>query len=97
MRDDDAIKLASIAKEFGFTVATLRAEAVRGRLTIYKIGKQYWTTRSDIRAMVKACRVDLKARSSVSTQNGEIGLSEMDHISSARAALKATLNAHGHS
>lgn len=95
MSDDHAITLAAAAKEFGFSVPTLRAEADRGHLAIYRIGKRLYTTRNDIRAMVKVCRVDLKARGSISTPNGEIGLSETDHISSARAALRQTLTARG--
>ena len=51
--DQDAITLKDAAQHFGFTVATLRAEAARGHLTIYKIGKRYYTTPSDIRDMVR--------------------------------------------
>lgn len=36
-QDDDTITLKDAASHFGFSVYTLRTEAGRGRLTIYKI------------------------------------------------------------
>lgn len=38
--DDDTITLKDAASHFGFSVYTLRTEADRGRLAIYKIGKR---------------------------------------------------------
>lgn len=38
IQDSDTITLKDAAQHFGFSVWTLRAEADRGRLTIYKIG-----------------------------------------------------------
>jgi hypothetical protein len=58
---NDAITLKDAAKNFGFSVSTLRTEADRGRLTIYRIGRRYYTTPADIREMVSQCRVDRKA------------------------------------
>ena len=61
MNDNDPIKLKDAAEEYGLTVSTLRAEAGRGRLAIYRIGKRDYTTRADIREMVELCRVEQKA------------------------------------
>lgn len=60
--EHDTITLKDAAEHFGFTVSTLRAEADRGRLTLYKIGKRYYTTPADIKSMVEQCRVEPKAR-----------------------------------
>ena len=59
-QDDDTITLKDAAKHFGFSVYTLRTEADRGRLAIYKIGKRYYTTPADVTEMVQQCRVDQK-------------------------------------
>lgn len=91
MQDNDPITLAQAAELFGIGVATLRAEADRGRLTIYRIGRQDRTTVNDIRAMVERCRVKPKGRGFTLIQDDESGLSEMAAVSSARDALKATL------
>lgn len=92
MQDNDPITLAQAAELFGIGVATLRAEADRGRLTIYRIGRQDRTTINDIRAMVERCRVSRKGRGFTLIQDDESGLSEMAAVSSARDALKATLS-----
>jgi hypothetical protein len=52
--DNDTITLADAAQHFGFGVATLRAEAERGRLTLYKIGGRYFTTRGSVEALDRA-------------------------------------------
>jgi hypothetical protein len=50
MTDDPfALTLKDAAERYGFTVATLRAEADRGRLALYRIGKRLYTTPADIR------------------------------------------------
>lgn len=89
-RESMAITLKDAAQHFGFTVHTLRAEADRGRLTIYKIGKRYYTTPGDIRQMVEACRVDQKARGFTLTRSESSGSSETDRASSALAAARET-------
>ncbi len=63
--DDRPIRLKDAAEEFGIGVATLRAEAERGRLAIYRIGKRDYTTRNDIREMVLLCRAEPKAPASI--------------------------------
>lgn len=85
-RDDDTITLADAAKHFHFSVYTLRAEADRGRLTIYKIGNKYYTTPGDVRKMVEQCRVEQKVHASISTRNVRSGSSETERASSALAA-----------
>jgi len=92
-QDDDTITLKDAASHFGYTVSTLRAEAGRGRLTIYKIGKRLYTTPADIREMVSKCRVDQKGRDFTLIQGEERGSSATERALSARAALRATLSA----
>ena len=89
--DTDAITLQDAAQHFGFTVLTLRAEADRGRLTIYKIGRRYYTTPGDIREMVTKCRVDQKARDFTSIRNARRGSSETANSASALAAANETV------
>jgi hypothetical protein len=74
--DSDPITLADAASHFGFTVWTLRAEAGRGNLTIYKVGKRFYTTPGDVKEMIQKCRVEPKApastviRRAVNTSSG---------------------------
>jgi hypothetical protein len=88
--DSDTITLKDAANHFGFSVWTLRAEADRGRLTIYKIGKRYYTTPGDVKEMVQKCRVDQKARDFTLIRSGSSGLSETERASSALAAATET-------
>jgi hypothetical protein len=89
--DTDTITLADAAQHFGFTVLTLRAEAERGRLTIYKIGKRYYTTPAAIREMVELCRVQKPRPVSTSTPRADNGLSGTADALSARDALSLTV------
>lgn len=89
--DNDAITLKDAASHFGFTVGTLRAEAERGHLVIYKIGKRYYTTPADIREMVNQCRVDQKARDFTLIRGGNSTSSGTDRASSALAAARETV------
>lgn len=91
LTDDDPVTLADAAQHFGFNVSTLRAEAGRGRLTLFKIGKRFYTTPNHIRAMVQECRVVPKAQGSISRRDA-VTSSETDRISSAQAALKLRLS-----
>lgn len=88
--DADTITLKDAAQHFGFTVWTLRAEADRGRLTIYKIGKRYYTTPADIKEMIQQCRVEQKGRAFTLIQNVNTGSSETERASSALAAANET-------
>ena len=69
------------------TAATLRAEAQRGNLGTYKIGRTIFTTLDDIEEMKKRCRVRQKDPGSSSTADGSSSLSETDQSSAALAAL----------
>lgn len=87
-QDDDTITLKDAASHFGYTVSTLRAEADRGRLTIYKIGKRFYTTPADIKEMVKQCRVELKGHGFISTPRARIGSSATVRDSSGLSAAR---------
>lgn len=89
--DQDAITLKDAAQHFGFTVSTLRAEADRGRLTIYKIGKRLYTTPADIREMVNLCRVERRGRDFTLIRGDDSGSSETGRASSALAAANETV------
>jgi hypothetical protein len=57
--DDDPILLSEACKLFPrarLTVSTLRAEAARKRLDIFRIGRRDYTTARAMRRMVERCR-----------------------------------------
>jgi hypothetical protein len=56
--DDRPITLKEACHGFKFKPATLRAAASAGRLTIFKLGRQYHTTRPDITKWIELCRAD---------------------------------------
>jgi len=85
MADADPITLADAASRFGFKVSTLRGEATRGRLEIYKIGRKYYTTPNNIRQMIQACRVTHPGEATSIPQSGN-GSSESARSSSKLAA-----------
>lgn len=88
--DGDTITLKDAALHFGFSVYTLRTEADRGRLTIYKIGKRYYTTPADVKGMIQLCRVEQKALDFTSIRAANSGPSETDrHISALAAARES--------
>jgi hypothetical protein len=86
--DQDPIPLKTAALQFGFTLSTLRAEASRGRLTIYRIGKRLYTSPKDIREMIKQCRVEQRGRDFTLTASDSSGLSETERVLSALARAK---------
>lgn len=88
--DHDTITLHDAADHFGFTVSTLRAEADRGRLTIYKIGKRLYTTPADIREMVQKCRVELRGRDFTLIRSASSGSSATERTESALARARET-------
>jgi hypothetical protein len=88
--DGDIITLQDAAQHFGFSVYTLRTEADNGRLTIYKIGRRYYTTPGDIKEMIKQCRVEQKGRDFTSIRAANSGPSETERHSSALAAARET-------
>jgi hypothetical protein len=91
MNDTDAITLKHAADRYGFTVATLRAEAGRGRLTIYRIGKRLYTTPADIRSMVESCREEPKAPAFTVTRRGAVSSSYVTEYASLDSAQQALL------
>jgi hypothetical protein len=94
--DDDPITLAEACKLFPhakLTVSTLRAEAARGRLDIFRIGKRDYTTPSAMRDMVNLCRAADHRRACISTKTEASGLSETVRTESAQAALNRTVQA----
>ena len=89
--DDDAITLRDAAAHFGFKISTLRTEANRGRLTIYRIGNRFWTTPADIKEMVRRCRVEQKGHGFTLTRDDANGSSETARGLSALAAARETV------
>jgi hypothetical protein len=89
--DEKTMTLAEAAARYDYTVLTLRAEANRGRLGIYKIGRRFYTTPADIKRMVELCRVQKHPQGSIFIPRDGDGLSATDRASSARDALKLTI------
>ena len=86
----EACEIFSRAK---LTISTLRAEADRGHLDIFRLGKRDYTTLRSMREMVSKCQEESRRRGSTSTRNAANGSSEMAQASSAQAALKQTVTA----
>ena len=86
----EACEIFSRAK---LTKSTLRAEADRGHLDIFRLGKRDYTTVRSMRAMVSKCQEESRRRGSTLTRNAANGSSEMAQASSAQAALKQTVTA----
>ena len=94
MSDDEPITLGEACELYPrsrLTKSTLRAEAARGRLTIFRIGKRDYTTVAFMRDMVRRCQDEDYRRNSISTRQEASGLSEMDNALSAQAALNQTV------
>lgn len=94
MNDDDRpITLNEACAVFrgSLTPSTLRAESDRGRLTLFKIGRRYYTTKHALAVMVRKCQDEAKAPGSTSTKNEVPGPSETDRAQSARHALNQTV------
>jgi hypothetical protein len=87
------ITLKQACEEFGgtFTPWTLRAEASRGRLDIFRLGKRDYTTHRAMREMVRKCQEESRRHVSTSTRAASTGLSETARASSAQAALRASV------
>lgn len=73
------------------TISTLRAEAARGRLDIFRLGRRDYTTVEAMREMVRKCQDAARHRASTSIPEGSNGLSETLALSSAQAALNQTV------
>lgn len=86
--ENDPITLADAAAHFGLTVWTLRAEADRGNLTIYRIGRRLYTKPCHVREMIELCRVERKDPASIVTRRAASTPSE-----TARASLDSAQQA----
>jgi hypothetical protein len=68
---DAPITLKDACKHFfrdAITVATLKAEHVRGNLVIFKIGRQYFTTATEIESMLAKCRMEKTPRREIGSR-----------------------------
>jgi hypothetical protein len=71
--DDDPLPLAdacALYPQSRLTVSTLRAEAARGRLKVFRIGRRDYTTRRDVQEMFTRCRDADPRRAYISTRQG---------------------------
>jgi hypothetical protein len=96
MTDDDPIPLreaCALWPEAKLTLSTLRAEAARGRLDIFRMGKRDYTTPKSMREMVQRCREEDRRHGFTSTHNAINGSSETVRVTSAQAALNQTVTA----
>jgi len=94
--ENEPIPLAKACEIFPhakLTISTLRAEAERGHLDIFRLGKRDCTTLHSMREMVIKCQEEGRRRGSTSTPNAVNGSSETAQASSAQAALKQTVTA----
>ena len=87
------ITLAEAAQLYRLTISTLRAEASRGRLDIFRLGRRDYTTIQAMQDMVRKCQDAARLRASTSIQDASNGSSETARISSARAALNQSVRA----
>ena len=89
--DERPLTLQEAADLYRLKISTLRAEAARGRLDIFRLGKRDYTTLDSLRKMVRLCQDAARLRASTSTQGDTNGLSATEQASSAQAALKKTV------
>jgi hypothetical protein len=92
--DDEAIPLRDIPDLYPrsrFTLSTLRAEAGRGRLRVFRIRRRDYTTPADIREMQRRCREDDPRRAFTSTRQEGNGSSKTGQPESALAALRMSV------
>src|SRR5665647_420019 len=93
MTDNDPITLAEAAAHFRLTKGVLKAEGLRGNLTMFRLGKTYYTTATAIREWIGKCRVEPKARGFISINGAANGLSETARNLCEQAALSQSLSA----
>ena len=93
---DDPITLqeaCELAFRGNITVSSLRVEARRGNLDIFRVGRRDFTTLNAIREMRKRCQGARKAPASTLTPDVTNGLSETDRALYALDALNQTTKA----
>src|ERR1019366_6071183 len=93
LTDDDPITLADAAAGFHLTKGVLKAAGLRGNLSMFLLGKSYYTTPNAVREWIQKCRVEPKARGSISIDRAGPGPSATEQAMFARAALRQTLSA----
>jgi hypothetical protein len=93
MTDDRPLTLQEAADLYRLKISTLRAEASRGRLDVFRIGRRDYTTLEALKTMVRKCQEDARRRASISTQQESNGLSATAQLSSAQAALSQSVRA----
>ena len=94
--EDDPVTLqeaCDIVFRGAVKVSTLRLEATRGHLEIFKVGRRQFTTLRSVRGMMDKCREKRKGRGSISTAGANNGLSETEQATSALVALSQTTRA----
>jgi hypothetical protein len=94
LADNAAIPLKDIPELFPesrFTLSTLRVEAGRGRLRVFRLGRRDYTTPSDVREMIRQCRDADPRRASFSTRKDANGSSKTVAPESALAALRQSV------
>ena len=93
---DDPITLqeaCELAFRGNITIASLRVEARRGNLEVFRVGRRDFTTLNAIREMRRKCLGARKDRASISTRRENNGLSETEQVSCALDALSQTTKA----
>ena len=94
MTEDDPITLrdaCEVIYKGRIKLSTLRAEAARGRLDIFRLGRTDFTTRKDLREMERRCRAAKQARDCISIRREGNSLSETEQLSSAQDALRRSV------
>jgi len=91
-RENDPVTLADAARHFGLSKGVLKADGLRGKLVMYKLGRQYYTTPNAVREWVERCRVERQVHASISIRSDDNGPSVTERISSAQAALRQSLS-----
>jgi hypothetical protein len=86
----EILTIKEAAERYRVSPGVLKAAAVSGRLTIYKLGTRYYTTPRDIEDWVDSCRVEQKGQDFTSIRRARSGSSETDRASSALAAARET-------
>lgn len=72
------------------SVATLRAEATRNKISFARIGKRDFTSIRAVKEMIRKCHDESSERGSTQTNSETSGLSEMEKCLSAQAAALST-------
>lgn len=85
---DEACRLYPGTK---FTVSTLKAAADSGKLLVFRLGKRSYTTPAAMNEWVRLCQDESRRQGFTSIRNEGSGLSETDRVSSAQAALRASV------